>query len=224
MGEKVVLAAEERTLLGKKVKQLRKEGFVPGVMYGHDVPATAIMAKVVEATKAWRAAGKHRPIELTVGGKKRLAMVKSADVDPVKHSLRHLSLHLIKQNEKVDAEIPVKVKGEGETPAEKLGLVVLQALESIEVQALPAKLPEILEVPGDKLAEPGDHVTVADVLPVDGVEIKTEPEVVVASVYEPSAIAAQNEEAETPETEEAEAEEGAAEGEAAPENPEESEK
>lgn len=221
MGEKVVLAAEERKLLGKKVKQLRKEGFVPGVMYGHDMPATAIMAKGVEATKAWRAAGKHRPIELSVSGKKRLAMVKSADLDPVKHRLRHLSLHLIKQNEKVEAEIPVKIKGEGETPAEKLGLVVLQALESIEVVALPTKLPEVLEVASEKLVEPGDHVTVADVLPVEGVEIKTDPGVVVASVYEPSAIASQHAEEEVPE-EAAEGEEATEEGE--PETPEEAEK
>ncbi|HSW81545.1 MAG TPA: 50S ribosomal protein L25 [Candidatus Saccharimonas sp.] len=208
MGEKISLVAEDRTVVGKKVKQLRKQGLVPGVVYGHDVAAKPVTIQAVAATKAWRAAGKHHVIEVTIGGKKQLTMIKSADVDPVKHSLRHLSLFAVKQNEKVEAEIPLKVAGEGETPAEKAGLVVLKALEAIQVQSLPAALPDFLEVPGDKLVEPGDHLTVADIMPIKGVEILTDPEVVVVSAYEPSALAAQNENAagEATEGEEPEAE------------------
>lgn len=119
MGDKVVLTVEERDVLGKKVKQLRKQGMVPGVVYGQDMDAVAVMAPAPVAAKAWREAGKHHPVELTIGTKKRLAMIKSADVDPVKHRLRHLSLHVVRQNEKVETEVPLKVKGEGETPAEK---------------------------------------------------------------------------------------------------------
>lgn len=193
MGDKITLVAEDRTVVGKKVKQLRKQGLVPGVVYGHDVPATPISVPAVAATKAWHTAGKHHVVEVTIGGKKQLTMIKSADLDPVKHSLRHLSLFAVKQNEKVEAEIPLKVAGEGETPAEKAGLVVLKALEAVQVQALPAALPDFLEVPGDRLAEAGDHLTVADITPIKGVEILTDPEVVVVSVYEPSALAAQNE-------------------------------
>jgi large subunit ribosomal protein L25 len=192
MGDKVVLTVEERNVLGKKVKQLRREGLVPAVVYGGEMEAVSVMAPANIATKVWRAAGKHHPIELTMGAKKQLAMIKSADIDPVKHLLRHLSLHVIKQNEKVETEVPVKIIGEGETPAEKAGLVVLQALETVEIQALPAKLPDFLEVPGDKLAVPGDHLIVADIIPADGVEIHTESSIVVASVYEPGALAAQN--------------------------------
>lgn len=193
MGDKVVLTVEERTILGKKVKQLRKEGIVPAVVYGADFASKAVMAPANLATKAWHTAGRHHPIELTIGKTKKLAMIKSAEVDPVKHSLRHLSLHVVKSNEKVDTAVPVKVTGEGETPAERAGLVVLQALETVEIQALPAKLPDFLEIPGEKLAETGDHVTVADITPADGVTVMTDPEIVVASVYEPSALAAANE-------------------------------
>jgi large subunit ribosomal protein L25 len=192
MGDKVVLTVEERKILGKKVKQLRKEGMVPGVVYGHDAVSRTVMAPANVATKVWRQAGKHHPIELMIGSKKQLAMIKSADVDPVKHSLRHLSLHIIKSNEKVETEVPVKVTGEGETPAERAGLVVLQQLEAISIKALPAKLPDFLEVPGEKLVEQGDHVTVADIVPVDGVEIDAELEAIVATVYEPSALQAAN--------------------------------
>lgn len=194
MGDKVVLTVEERNVLGKKVKQLRKQGVVPAIVYGSELnEAIPVQAEAVAAQKAWREAGKHHVVELTVGGKKRLAMIKSADLEPAKRSLRHLSLHVVKQNEKVETEVPVRVAGAGETPAEKAGLVVLTTIETVQISALPANLPDYVEVPGEKLAAEGDHVTVADIVAVDGVEITADPEQVVATVYEPAALAAANE-------------------------------
>lgn len=193
MGDKVVLSVEERTLLGKKVKQLRKQGFVPAIVYGDDFKASAVMAPAPVAEKVWRQAGKHHVIELTVGGQKRLAMIKSADLDPVKRKLRHLSLHVVKQNEKVETEVPVHVTGEGETAAEKAGLVVLKTIESVQISALPHDLPDFMEVPGEKLTEAGDHLTVADLKPIKGVEVLADPAQIVVTVYEPGALAQQNE-------------------------------
>lgn len=192
MGDKVVLTVEERNILGKKVKQLRKQGMVPAVVYGSDMQAVPVQLQATVAEKVWRDAGKHQPVELTVGGKKRLAMIKSADLEPVKRRLRHLSLHVVKQNEKVETEVAVRVAGEGETPAEKAGLVILKTIETVQISALPKNLPEFVEVPGDKLAEAGDHLTVADITPIDGVTILSEPEQTVVTVYEPSALAAAN--------------------------------
>jgi len=193
MGDKVILTVEERTILGKKVKQLRKQGFVPAIVYGSDMQATAVQAETVAATKVWRAAGKHQPVEITLGGKKQLAMIKSADVQPVKRSLRHLSLHVVKGNEKVETEVAVHVKDSGETPAEKAGLVVLTTVDSVQISALPKNLPDAVEVPGEKLVDAGDHLTVADILPIDGVTVLSDPEQIVVTVYEPGALAAANE-------------------------------
>jgi large subunit ribosomal protein L25 len=206
MGDKIALSVEERKVLGKKVKQLRKQGKIPAIVYGQDFESTPVMVDTMVATKAWRDAGKHHVIELTVAGRTRLAMIKSADFVPVKHTLRHLSLHVVKQNEKVETEIPVRVSGEGETPAEKAGMVVLQTIEAVQVSALPNDLPDAVEVPGDKLVEAGDHVTVADIKPITGVTILAEPERIVATVYEPSALAAANDAAGGDATEETEVE------------------
>lgn len=192
MGDKVLLTVEERQLLGKKVKRLRKEGLVPAVIYGQGVEPRAVMADVQMAEKAWREAGKHQPVELTLGGQKRLVMIKSADVDPVKHRLRHLSLHAVKQNEKVETEVPVKIANEGETVAEKAGLVILQTIETVDIEALPRDLPEFVELDSSKLAAAGDHATVADIKPIQGVTVTSDPDQIVASVYEPSALVAQN--------------------------------
>lgn len=222
MGDKVLLTVEERKLLGKKVKKLRKDGLVPGVVYGHGIDAQPVMANAKVAEKVWQTAGRRQPVELTVSGKKHLAMIKSADIDPLKRSLRHLSFQVVNQNEEVETEVPVRIDNEGETAAERAGLVVLQAIETVEVSALPSKLPEFVIVPSDKLLADGDHVNVSDIVTPDGVQILTDPEIVVASVYEPSALAAQNEAAagEATDESEVEAEKGAeAEGEEKPETP-----
>ena len=222
MGDKVVLSVEEREILGKKVKQLRKQGYVPAVMYGSDMKAKPIMAQAQDAARAWHKAGKHQPVEVAVGKTKKLAMIKSADLDPVKRSLRHLSLHVVKQNEKVETEVAIRIANEGETEAEKAGLVILQTTEMVPIAALPKNLPDFLEVGSEKLAAAGDHVTIADIVPVEGVEILAEPEQLIATVYEPAALAAQNEAAAGDATDESEveSENGAEEGESEEDNPE----
>lgn len=195
MGEKVELTVETRAVTGKKVAGLRRDGFVPAVVYGHDFPAQSVMAAEVPMTKAVQRAGKHHPIELELGGTKRLAMIKATDVDPVKRALRHVAFHVVKQNEEVETEIPVVVVGTGETPAEKAGLVILTGNDTVVVKALPNSLPDQLEVPGDKLVEVGDRLTVADIVAPKGVTITSDPELVIVTAYEPSALQAANEKA-----------------------------
>ena len=193
MGEKIELPLEDRTVTGKKVAVVRSQGMVPGVLYGQDMTPQAVMAPRFLMTKVYLQAGKHHPIEVQVGGARRLAMIQSADIDPVKRQLRHLAFHVIRQNEKVETAVPVVIEGEGETPAEKAGLVVLKTIESVEISALPSDLPDSLSVPGDILAAPSDHVTVADITAPQVVTILTDPSQVIATVYEPSALVAANE-------------------------------
>ena len=202
MSDKIILRVDVRQVIGKKVKSLRAQGLVPGVVYGHNFDPKPVVVEYSPALKVWKEAGRRHPVDLEIGDTKRLAIIKSADLDPVKRRLRHLSFQIIKQNEKVETEVPLRITGEGETAAEKAGLVVLQALETVKVSALPKNLPDAVEVPGDKLVAAGDHVSVGDIVVPEGVTILTEPEIVAASVYEPSAMAAA--EAEEEKAEEAE--------------------
>lgn len=214
MSDKVTLTLKDREIVGKKVKQLRKTGMVPATVYGNKFEAKSVMAESVVLEKVWKSAGKHHPVEITLSSGKKLAMIKSADLDPVKRKLRHLSFQIVKQNEKVETEVSIHIENEGQTPAERAGLVVLQALENVEISAFPGNLPDFLEVPSEKLVEPGDHVTVADIKKVEGVEILDDGEIVVASVYEPAALAAANDaaagDAEVGDEAKVEAEEGEA--------------
>lgn len=192
----ISLNLDERTTLGKKAAKLRQEGLIPSVVYGGKVAPMATQSAAVETTKVAHVAGKHTPVHLTIGGKKKLAIIKSIDMDPVKHAVRHVAFHTIKQNETITTEVPIVLHGMGESEAEKAGLVVLQAIEKIEVKALPANLPEALELSVTGLATTDDKLTLADIALPQGVEfadLDQDTSLVVANVYEPSALQAANE-------------------------------
>lgn len=207
MGDKITLSLEQRELHGKKVARLRKKGVTPAVVYGAGMEPAAVQAEAGEVQKVVRTAGKHTPVHLTLGTKKRIAMIKNVDSDPVKGTVRHVAFHAVRQNKPVEAEVPIRLVGEGESAAERAGLIVLQTLEKLEVKALPLNLPEALEVSIVELAEPGDRVLVSDITVPEGVEIvdnddgregteddeQTIMDLVIASVYEPSALQAANE-------------------------------
>lgn len=209
----ISLKLDERTVEGKQVAKLRRTGIVPSVVYGNVPKPVSTQSELVATTKVVHTAGKHTPVNLTISGKKKLAIIKSIDFDPVKHSVRHVAFHAIKQNEKIVTEAPIVLVGEGESPAEKAGLVVLQAIESIEVRALPANLPESLELSITGLENTEDKLTVADIKLPEGVEfadVEQDTSLVVANVYEPSALQAANEAAggDAESVEEVEAENG----------------
>ena len=214
MGEKITLSLDERTVHGKKVATLRRDGLVPGIMYGQGFEPIQVQALQQVIDKIYRTAGKHHPVYVTVAGKRRIAMIKDIDIDPMKNVIRHVSFHAVKQNEKIEAEIPVRLIGEGESLAEKAGLVVLQAIGTLMVKAFPMDLPDAIEISILQLAEAGDRVTIADITLPENVELDIDDEdLVIANVYEPSALAAQNDAAggDAVDESEVEAENGAAE-------------
>ncbi len=189
------LKLEKRTVNGKQVFKLRDEGQVPSVVYGGSAEPISTQSPIVETTKVAHEAGKHSPIDITIDGKKKLAIIKSIDYDPVKHVLRHVAFHTIKQNETITTEVPVVLVGLGESAAERAGLVILQAIEHLEIKALPAKLPEALEISVADLATDEDRLTVGDIKLPEGVEFadnEQDTDLVIANVYEPGALQAAN--------------------------------
>lgn len=209
MGDKITLTVEERSAHGKKVRGLRRQGLTPGVVYGPGITPISIQADSVVMRKVYAAAGKHAPVYLHVGNKKHVAMIKDAEISPVKNTINHVSFHAVNAKEPVEAEVPIRLVGEGESEAEKAGLIILQNIESIEVKALPTDLPDALELDIAGLKEAGEKLTIADVKIPENVEIVEHEsghneddeeqhsitELQVVAVWEPSALAAQNDKA-----------------------------
>ena len=221
MGEKISLKIDERKVRGKKVKSLRQQGITPGVVYGHGMEPLAIQAEAGEVRRVVSAAGKHTPINLT-GAKRRIAMIKDVEYHQTKGGvIRHLSLHAVKADEPVVAEVPVHLIGVGESAAERAGLVVLQAVDKVQVKALPMDLPDAIEIDITALAAAGEKVTLGDATLAENVEFvehdtghhdddeeekPTITDLVVATVYEPAALEAANDAAAGDATDESEVE------------------
>lgn len=204
---KITLKLDDRDVHGKKVAKLRNDGIVPGVVYGASTDPISVQVAGNVFDKVYRQAGKHAPVHLTIGNKKKIAMIKDVDADPVKGLPRHVSFHAVKASDPVVAEVPIHLTGEGESEAEKAGLIILQALDKVEVRALPMDLPESIEVSIAHLKDAGERVTLADATLDEGVEFvvhddghaveegEDKPSItdlMVASVWEPAALQAAN--------------------------------
>jgi large subunit ribosomal protein L25 len=227
--DKITLELAKREVVGKGVKQLRRDGLVPAVIHDHGKESIVVSGQYVDMVKVYRAAGKHHPVALKADGKNFTALIKKAEFDPRKNTLTHVVFGAVKANETVTAEIPVHIvfdEGNDATPAERAGLVVLHQLETVEVEAKPNDLPDVLEFNGEKLVAVGDQATVAELKAPSGVTIKADPTHVLATVFEPSALAAANDavggdadeedQGDVPADHESGAEEGTQEGEIRP--------
>ena len=182
------LKAEKREILGRKVKQLRQEGVLPANIYGKKVKSQAVQVKLVDFEKVFGLVGETGLVELVVNGKKRPVLIHNAQVDPVTDSVIHIDFLQVDLKEKVSAAVAIELSGEA--PAEKEGKgTVVQYIDEIEVEALPANLPEKFEVNLSGLTEVDAAVQVKD-LKVDKtkVEIQNDPGQIIVKVEPPRKV------------------------------------
>lgn len=197
------LKAEERTVLGKKVKKLRREGFLPCNVYGKGLNSHALQVKLSDFENIYKEAGETGLVDLSYGGKTKPVLIKNLQMNYATRTLLHVDFYQVNLKEKVKTTVPVVLIGEAKAVTDKIGLV-LQTLSDVEIEALPDKLPENIEVSVEHLAEIGEQITVADLKAPEDVAILTDPTQTVAKVAEPVV-----EEPEPEPEEAAEGEEGA---------------
>lgn len=219
---------EKRDVLGKGVKHLRSLGKTPAVIHNHGKDSIIVQGDSISMLKVYRKAGKHHTVEVTAGGKTYTTLIKDAEFEPRKHTLSHLVFNAVAADQLVEAEIPIHPRydeGNDGSPAERSGLIVLSNIDSVNVEALAKDLPDVLYYNAEKLVEVGDHAQVSDLIVPAGVTVKEEQSQTIASVFEPSAVAAANDAAGGTAEEEIaeETEEGAEEGEQSAEQAEASE-
>ncbi|MEO8863279.1 MAG: 50S ribosomal protein L25 [Candidatus Saccharimonadales bacterium] len=185
VSDKIVVELQERSVVRKGLRSLRKEGIIPAVIHNHGKDSILVSGNLVTLQKVYAKAGMHQPIELSVGGKQHLALIKDVDFEASKHQMRHMVFQAIKQNEEVDAIVPVVFTEGAEIPAERASLLVLKQLDTVQVKALPRDLPNELVISPSTLIEIGDSLSVADLVAPTGVTILTEPETQIAIVEMP---------------------------------------
>ena len=198
-GADIALTLEKREVIGKGLNGLRRSGSVPAVVHDHGKQSLHVMAPYSDVVKAVNTAGKHHPINLTVSGKKYMALIKDIDFEPRKHIVRHVVFNAIKADEKQQTEVPVHFAEDVEIPAEKAGLMVIRNLDAVEIEALPKDLIDEIIVDPSKLVEIGDKLTVADLNVPAGVMVITEAEHAIATVEETKAQMSEEAESEAAE-------------------------
>ncbi len=182
--EKVALLATLRTS-AESVKDLRKQGKIPGIVYGNEQHAMLHFDEVA-LKKAYVKAGESTLVELDMGDKKLPVLFHSIDQDPVSDRMIHVDFYAVNMKKEVEADVHIRF--DGESQAIKDGAIMVTALDTVTVRALPANLPHDLPVDLSKLAAFEDTITVADIVVPEGVTILNEPEEVIAIAQEPRAI------------------------------------
>lgn len=155
------LTAAPRKVLGRKVNKLRLEGILPGNVFGKDVKSFAVEVNQDTFSKVYEKAGETGIIELTVGKNKSTVLVSNVQRHPVTGDIIHVDFRQIDLTKKITATVPVEVVGE--SPAEKSGIgTVVQQITELDVEALPADLPEKFELDVTKLVEVDEAIFVKD--------------------------------------------------------------
>jgi large subunit ribosomal protein L25 len=180
--DKIILPIKARNR-GDSSVNLRKAGFIPGVVYGN-IENTMFSAEEVSLKKAYVKAGESTLVELDLDGKKIPVLFSSIDQHPVSDRMIHVDFFAVNMKKEVEAEVHIRF--EGESPAVKdLSAILVTALHEVSVRALPANLPHDLEVDLGKLTEFGSTITVADIKVPEGVEILNDKDDVIAIAQEP---------------------------------------
>ncbi|MCX6825133.1 MAG: 50S ribosomal protein L25 [candidate division SR1 bacterium] len=147
----------------KTAKDLRKEGLIPGIIYGkHLKEAIAVACKRNPLIKAYKEAGYSTPLTITDEEKlNQLVLIQDIQLDPVTDILLHIDFLAVNKDEKVTTEIPVKMIGE--SMIEKLGQGKIQLLKDfIEVEAFPQDLPHDITIDISIIETMGHTIFVKD--------------------------------------------------------------
>lgn len=198
--EKVVIKASKRDVLGKKVSQLRREGKMPGVVYGHHIEPISIVMDSREVTRAMIGLTPSSIVTVDIDGEKHAALIRERQRDYLKNRFIHIDFQAVSTSEKIRARIEVVL--EGNAPAVKnYNGIVLHEKEYIEVEALPDHLPERFTLDISSLAKIGDMIRISDMNISDDVTIFDDVNDVVVSISGVKEDSAEDEEAASDEPE-----------------------
>lgn len=176
------LKVEKRTILGKKVKKLRREGITPGNVYGKDVKSTAVQANTKDFMKVFDEAGETSLVDLELESKTLPVLIQNIYKD-YRGTILHADFFQVNLKEKVKASIPLEFVGEPKAVVEKIGILA-RITNEVEVEALPTELPENIEVNVEPLAQIDEQITVGDLKVPQGVTLLSDPNQVVAKIEE----------------------------------------
>ena len=189
-GKRPTLEVDERPERGTRAtRRLRREGFVPGVVYGGQGREDSVSFKVNSRVLRTVLVDGSALIDLKVNGGKALpVIVKDRQLDPVRDELIHIDLLEVRLDEKIQTQVAVHIEGVEEAPGVKEGGVLEQVSHQLNIEALPTAIPEAIVVDASGM-EIAATMHLSEVTPPEGVEFLDDPEeTIIATVVVPTEV------------------------------------
>ncbi|MEW6724231.1 MAG: 50S ribosomal protein L25 [Bacillota bacterium] len=182
--EQVSLKGQLREVGKGHSHQVRANGMIPAIAYGHGVSGIAIQVGQKELYHVLTTgAGRNNLIQLNLDdGTSHNCIIKELQNDPLNGQILHIDFYVISMRDKLTTTVPIVLTGEEKV--QKAGGIIQHQAREVQIECLPADLPDYLVIDISGL-QVGEHVSVGDIVPPPGVTIITEPGEVVASVVAP---------------------------------------
>jgi large subunit ribosomal protein L25 len=186
MAQQVKLKAQKRTVIGRNaIKKIKKEGLVPGIIYGSQAEPMALQVEARALTSVLaHAMSEHVLVELEIvdgsQSNNRLALIQEVQHHPLKRELLHVDFHAVSATEKITSEVPIEAVGDA-LGVRTFGGLLEYSLRTLEVECFPQDLPEIVRIDVTNL-NIGEALHVRDIPLPSGVESLTDGDLTVVSV------------------------------------------
>ncbi len=178
MSDRVTIAAEPRTVTGKKVKQIRRQGLVPGVLYGQAEPVN-IQMEEIQLNRALRVAGTTQLATLDMEGKEYIVLAREIQQHVTRRNVLHIDFMEVDMKQTIKSEADLVMIGESPALEMEEGMVA-QAMFSVEIECLPDALISQIEVDISTIEMPGDRIQIGDLTVPEGVTLLADEDTTVA--------------------------------------------
>ena len=178
------LQIENRTIEGKKVKNLRTQGITPIHLYGSGIESLSMQADFKDLIEALNINGFSIPITLNDGKNDILVFARSVQRHPLTEEILHVDFQVVSKDDEVEMEVPVNLSGE--SPAVKnLGGILIKLLETIKISSKVDNVPESIELDISVIESLEQSLLVSEIKVPEGVEIITDETFAIARVIPP---------------------------------------
>lgn len=177
--DKIVLEATKREVTGKQVKVLRREGKLPAIVYGYGVESMPIVLDHKSSSRILANAESSSLIMISLDGKEYPTLVREKQWDYIRRSLTHVDFQVVSMTELIAAHVRIELIG-ASAAVKNFDAILLTGLNELEVEALPANLPESIEIDISGLVDIGDGIFVRDIVVSNDITLLSDPDAMIA--------------------------------------------
>lgn len=192
MAENLILEAEPRNIIGKKVGQLRRQGLVPVALYGPRIEPISAQIPYRPLELALLSAGGTHLIDLKMGGATHIVLARAVQRDVIRGDILHVDFFVVDESQVISTDVPIHFVNESPAVAAKKG-ILLAGPSMLTIETLPSKLLSVIQVDLSSLHEVGDSIYVHNLDLGEGIKILNDPDEMICRITQTSAARAEEE-------------------------------